>query len=156
LAESEDYEYGEYYGMDDYYDTDYGANSCAMCEETCSSDSDRYLRDELDRRRTLTRRKYSRMRDVNKYRRVTARNKRIAGDNACTAAQKARDPAEKAKQRKLCYELRTESSRLITETDIELQNIEEQQKTEERIINEETTKITNDKTEKTIINEKTS
>lgn len=101
------------------------------------------------------RRKYSKMRDYNKYRRVTARNKRIAGDNACTAAQRARDPAEKRKQRRLCYELRAESSKITTEADIDLQNIEEQQRNEETVINEETTKITKDKTDKTIVNEKT-
>jgi len=156
LAEAEDYEYGEYYGMDDYYESDFGGGaSCAMCEETCASDSDRYLRDELDRRKTSMRRKYSRMRDVNKFRRTSARNKRIAGDNACTAAQRARDPAEKRKQRKLCYDLRSESSRLVTEVDIDLQNIEDQQRREETTITEEVTKINNNKNEKTIINEKT-
>lgn len=95
------------------------------------------------------------MREYNKYRRQTAYNKRYAGDNACTAAQRARDPVEKAKQRKLCYELRSESSRLITEIDIEINNIDEQQKTEEKILNEETNIVNKEKTEKNIINQKT-
>lgn len=95
------------------------------------------------------------MRETNRYRRNSAYQKRVAGDNACSAAQRAKDPAEKKKQRKLCYELRSESSRLITETDIEIQNIEEQEKSETKILNEETTKVIKEKNEKTIINEKT-
>lgn len=95
-------------------------DKCAICEETCHGDSDRYMSQELDRSRNMLRRKYSKMRDTNKYRRVTARNKMIAGDNYCTQSQRAKDPAEKKKLRKLCYELRSESSRIITETDIEL------------------------------------
>jgi hypothetical protein len=51
--------------------------------------------------------------------------------------------------------LRSESSRLTTEIDIESQNIDDQQKSEETILNEETNKVTQEKTEKTIINEKT-
>ena len=51
--------------------------------------------------------------------------------------------------------MRSESSRLITEVDIDLQNIEDQQRREETTITEEVTKINNNKNEKTIINEKT-
>lgn len=141
--------------MEDYGDADLAAAGCAQCDESCQEDSQRSLNTELERQKLMLRRKYSKRRDMSKYRRNQAYNKRIAGDNACTAAQRARDPIEKRKQRKLCYDLRTESSRLITEIDIEVQNIEDQQKTEERILNEETTKVTKEKNEKSIINEKT-
>lgn len=154
-----EYEYGEYYSMEDYGYETYGPNGgmddCHYCEEECGMKSEYQMQQELAKMRASLRKKYSRMREVNKYRKVTAHNKRIAGDNACTAAQKAKDPAEKKKQRKLCYELRTESSRLTTESEIEYQNIEDQERIEEHHISEETTKIVNEKSTKNIVNQKT-
>ena len=140
---------------DPYGGPDYNAQSCAMCDENCNADSERSLAREIERQKNIIRRKYSKRRESNRFKRQSAYNKRIAGDNACTAAQRAKDPAEKKKQRRLCYELRAESSRINTEADIENQNIDDQQRTEEKVVNEESNKIVNDKTTKTIINEKT-
>jgi len=154
-----EYEYGEYYSMEDYGYETYGPNGgmddCHYCEEECGMKSEYQMQQELAKMRNVLRKKYSKMREVNKYRKVTAKNKRIAGDNACTAAQRAKDPAEKKKQRKLCYELRTESSRLTTEAEIEYQNIEDQERIEEKTITEETNKVIKDKTIKNVNNQKT-
>lgn len=53
LAESDDYEYEEYYGSYDEYggygDSDLAAAGCRMCEETCATDSDRSLQMEIER-----------------------------------------------------------------------------------------------------------
>ena len=158
-AEMAEYEYGEYYSMEDYGYETYGPmggmDDCHYCEEECGMKSEYQMQQELAKMRNVLRKKYSKMREVNKYRKVTARNKRISGDNACTAAQRAKDPAEKKKQRKLCYELRTESSRLTTEAEIEYQNIEDQERIEEKTISEETNKVIKDKTTKNIVNQKT-
>ena len=78
------------------------------------------------------------MKEANKKKKTHAHNKKVAGDNACTAAQKAKDPAEKKKQKKICKDLREESSKLSTEAEVEGANIEEQEKAEDKEIAEET------------------
>ena len=54
---------------------------------------------EIEKQKTVITKKYGKMKEVNKQKKVHAHNKRVAGDAACTAAQKAKDPAEKKKQR---------------------------------------------------------
>ncbi len=87
---------------------------------------------EIEKQKTVITKKYSKMKEVNKQKKVHAHNKRVAGDAACTAAQKAKDPAEKKKQRKACKDLREEASKMTTEVEIELSNINDQQKEEEK------------------------
>lgn len=51
----------------------------------------------MEKQRKVITKKYTRLRNINTQKKTTATNKRIAGDNACAAAQKAKDPAEKKK-----------------------------------------------------------
>tara|TARA_B100000780_G_C21024141_1_gene410520 strand:- start:292 stop:492 length:201 start_codon:yes stop_codon:yes gene_type:complete len=56
----------------------------------------------------------------------------------------------------MCSDLRIESSKLITEVTIEKSTIEEQQRSEEKILQEETESIISSKESKTIDQEKIS
>jgi hypothetical protein len=93
--------------------------------------------------------KFARMLKFNMFKKTSAHNKRVEGDNNCAAAQKAKDPAKKKELRRLCYSLREESSKLDTEANIEHQNIVDQKHSEETTINEVTNKAITDNTEKT-------
>ena len=77
------------------------------------------------------------MKNLNKQKKTHAHNKRVAGDNACTAAQKAKDPAEKKKQRGMCKELKDEASKIETEAKIEESNINDQQAAEEKELSDD-------------------
>jgi hypothetical protein len=109
-----------------------------LCDESCSADSQKTLTTEIEKRKVVIKKKFIKMKEFNKKKKIHGHNKKVAGDSACTAAQKAKDPAEKKKQRKICKDLREESSKLITEAEIEGSNIDDQEKAEEKEISEET------------------
>lgn len=70
---------------------------CKLCDDSCAADSEKTLTTEIERQKGVIKKKYSKMRDSNKQKKTHAHNKRVSGDAACTAAQKAKDPAEKKK-----------------------------------------------------------
>jgi len=137
-AEDADALYAGSYSYEDEGEYESTSASCTLCADTCSADSQETLTKEIEKRKTVTKKKFNKMKDSNKKKKTSAHNKKVAGDNACTAAQKAKDPAEKKKQKKICKDLREESSKLETEADIEGANIDEQEKAEEKDIAEET------------------
>lgn len=69
--------------------------------------------------------KYMKLKEVNKQKKITAENKRVESEQSCVSAQKSKDPAEKKKYAARCKALQIESSKLITEAEIERTNIEE-------------------------------
>jgi hypothetical protein len=83
--------------IDEEGDADSTSAGCKLCDETCSADSQKSLTTEITKRKTVITKKYGKMKDFNKKKKTSAHNKKVAGDNACTAAQKAKDPAEKKK-----------------------------------------------------------
>lgn len=154
-AESSESSFADATYSDDDGDGDATAAGCQLCDDSCAADSEKTLTTEIEKQRTVITKKYTKQKEHNKQKKVVAHNKRVQGDNACTAAQRAKDPAEKKKQRRMCRELREESSKLTTEAEIELQNILDQQHTEERTITEVTNKAVNEHTQKQTGSKKT-
>ena len=112
--------------IDDDGDADLIAAGCKLCDESCTQDSQASITKEIEKQKTVIKKKYSKMKNQNKIKKTHAHNKRVAGDNACTSAQKAKDPAEKKKQKKMCKDLKDEASKLETEAKIEESNINDQ------------------------------
>ena len=83
--------------MEDDGDADLIAAGCKLCDESCSQDSQASITKEIEKQKTVIKKKYTKIKGLNKQKKTIAHNKRVAGDNACTAAQKAKDPAEKKK-----------------------------------------------------------
>lgn len=136
-------------------DVDATTAGCNFCDESCAADTEKTLTTEIEKQKTVITTKYNKMIEVNKHKKVTSHNKRIAGDNACAQSQRAKDPAEKKKQRRMCTDLREEATRINTEAEIEYSNIIEQRRTEESHLTEETTRIISDQTTKTTSSKKT-
>lgn len=135
-------------------DADLIAAGCKLCDESCSADSQSSLTKEIEKQKTVVKRKYEKKKLVNKQKKTHAHNKRVAGENACNAAQKSKDPAEKKKQKKMCKELKEEASKIETEAKIEEQNINDQQQAEEKEIADDTQAAIKEQTDKTNINKK--
>lgn len=156
VKEAEDAEasYAEATPIDDEGEADSTAASCKLCDESCAADSQKTLTTEIEKRKVVVKKKYIKMKEFNKKKKIHAHNKKVAGDSACTAAQKAKDPAEKKKQRKICKDLREESSKLTTEAEIEGANIDEQEKAEDKEISDETQQAIKDQNDKSSSNEK--
>lgn len=83
--------------MEDDGDADLIAAGCKLCDESCTQDSQGSITKEIEKQKTVIKKKYTKMKTLNKQKKTHAHNKRVAGDNACTAAQKSKDPAEKKK-----------------------------------------------------------
>lgn len=153
-AEADEASFSESSIIEDDGEGDAAAASCKMCDETCAGDSQKTLTAEIEKQKTVITKKFGKMKDTNKQKKVHAHNKRVAGDAACTAAQKAKDPAEKKKQKKMCKDLREESSKLTTEAEIESQNIQDQQNQEEKELATESQKATEETSSKSVENKK--
>ena len=69
-------------------------------------------------------------------------------------AQKSHDPAQKKKYLQQCQSLQVESSKLISEVEIERTTIEESERKEEQVLVEETTEVLRQKQEKTVTSTK--
>jgi len=135
-------------------DADLIAAGCKLCDESCSADSQSSLTKEIEKQKTVVKRKYESKKIVNKQKKTHAHNKRVQGESACNAAQKAKDPAEKKKQKKMCKELKEEASKIETEAKIEEQNINDQQQQEEKEIADDTQAAVKEQTDKTNTNKK--
>lgn len=109
---------------------------------------------EISKRKTVITQKFTKLKEINKQKQVIAEQKKIQGESSCSAAQKSKNPAEKKKYEQMCSDLRVESSKLITEVTIEKNTIEEQQRQEERVLQEETESIITQKETKTLDQEK--
>lgn len=84
---------------DDEDDGEVEANtkSCGICEELKAAGAQKGLSAELQKQRELFRIKYKKLFAICKRKHTLGENKRVAGDNACTASQRSKDPSEKKK-----------------------------------------------------------
>jgi hypothetical protein len=131
-------------------EADATAAGCVACDSQCSANTEKSLTTEIERQKQVIVKKYNKLQILNKRKRITAHNKKVTGDNFCTAAQKAKDPAEKKKFKRQCTDLRSEASKITIEAQIEYTNIVDQQKTEEHVLQEEITKVTHDSSSKSV------
>lgn len=99
--------------------------SCDICNHDCAADTEKTLTTEISKRRTVISQKYSKLKEINKQKLVIAEQKKVQGESTCTQAQKSKNPAEKKKYLQMCYDLRDESSKLITQVTIEKTTIDE-------------------------------
>jgi hypothetical protein len=140
--------------QDDDGDADLIAAGCKLCDETCSADSTTSLTKEIEKQKDVIKKKYEKKKLVNKQKKGHAHNKRIAGDQACNAAQKSKDPSEKKKQKRLCKDLKEEASKIETEAKVEEQNINDQQQSEEKEVADDNAAAIKEQTEKSNVNKK--
>lgn len=86
--------------LEDDGDADLIAAGCKLCDESCTQDSQASITKEIEKQKTVVKKKYNKLKSRNKQKKTSAHNKRVAADNAATQAQKAKDPAEKKKLKK--------------------------------------------------------
>lgn len=112
----------------DFGEADATAASCQVCDRECATDTEMTLTREIEKQKTVIIKKYNKMKEINKQKKITAENKKVESQSSCVYAQKSKDPAEKKKYQQMCTNLQQEASKLITEVEIERQTIEESQR----------------------------
>lgn len=128
--------------------------SCDICNHECSADTEKTLSTEISKRKTVITQKYSKLKEINKNKFTIAEQKKVQGESSCAQAQKSKNPAEKKKYLQMCSDLKVEASKLITEVTIEKSTIEEQQRQEEHVLQEETESIISQKETKNVDTQK--
>ena len=73
------------------------AATCQLCDHECSADSEKTLTRELEKQKTVIIKKYNKLKETNKQKKIIAENKKVESQTSCVQAQKSKDPAEKKK-----------------------------------------------------------
>lgn len=128
--------------------------SCDICNHECSADTEKTLSTEISKRKTVITQKFTKLKEINKNKQTIAEQKKVQGESSCAQAQKSKNPAEKKKYLQMCTDLKIEASKIITEVTIERSTIEEQQRQEEHILQEETESIITQKETKNVDTQK--
>jgi len=128
--------------------------SCDICNHECSADTEKTLSTEISKRKTVITSKFTKLKEINKNKQTIAEQKKVQGEASCAQAQKSKNPAEKKKYLQMCTDLKIEASKIITEVTIERSTIEEQQRQEEHILQEETESIITQKETKNVDTQK--
>ena len=108
----------------DFGEAEAAAKSCQICDKECANDSEMTITREIERQKTVITKKYNKQKEINKNKKVIAEQKKVEGEQSCVSAQKSKDPAQKKKYQQQCKTLQVESSKLITEVEIERTQIE--------------------------------
>ena len=138
----------------EYGEADSTAASCQVCDKECATDTEMTITREIEKQKTVITKKYSKQKEINKQKKIVAENKKVESQQNCVYAQKSHDPAQKKKYLQQCQSLQVESSKLISEVEIERTTIDESERKEEQVLVEETTEVLRQKQEKTVTSTK--